>query len=197
MALAASACSTLQKDFETAVREAVMWQMEAYPESTLKDIYKNFFQDRFGPGHIIADTAAAGNYLRRELASYSETSGAAAEPTGWERNFYRVNLSVVKDGSIPCGVFLDAFVRSVNGIEPVSLEEWKAEWARIEGVIGSMNPDIPGYEVDSAEIWRRLEEGDYVGHHSEAFSKAYSPHYRIVSRRIFEEELLPLLPDSH
>ena len=52
--------------FERAVREAVTRQMAAYPQSTLKDLYKNFFQDRFGPGHIIADTAA-GSYLRWEL----------------------------------------------------------------------------------------------------------------------------------
>ena len=43
--------------------------------------YKNFFQDKFGPGHIVSDTIAAGNYLRREMASYTETEGEIAEPT--------------------------------------------------------------------------------------------------------------------
>lgn len=90
-----------QKDFDSAVREAVTRQMQTYPKSTLKDLYKNFFQDKFGPGHIISDTTAAGNYLRREMASYSEIEGAVAEPTGWEGNFLRVNLSVIKTGQIP------------------------------------------------------------------------------------------------
>ena len=79
--------ATEKKDFEKAVREAVSWQMQTYPKSTLKDLYKNFFQDKFGPGHIISDTTAAGNYLRRELASYTECTGEIAEPTGWEGNF--------------------------------------------------------------------------------------------------------------
>ncbi len=193
LALAATACSSPEKDFEAAVRKAVVWQMETYPASTLKDLYKNFFQDRFGPGHIISDTTAAGNYLRRELDSYTEVSGARAEPTGWEHNFFRVNLSVVKDGSIPCDLFLDAFVRSVNGIEPPSLDKWKEEWTTIEAIISSMGLDLSGYEEDRTEILRRLDGGDYVGHHSAAFNAAYSPHYRIVSRKIYEEELLPLL----
>ena len=51
--------------------------------------------------------------------------GAAAEPTGWEGNFYRVNLSVIKKGQIPYAVFFDAFVRSVNGIRPITVAAWK------------------------------------------------------------------------
>ena len=167
--------------------------MEEYPESTLKDLYKNFFQDRFGPGHIIADPAAADRYLRWELDSYSEVSGAVAEPTGWEHRFYRVNLSVLKEGKVSYERFFDAFVRSVNGIEPVPMDEWRQEWARIETIIRLMGLGLPGHEADCREIEKRLEEGQYVGHHSEAFSNAYAPHYRIMSRQIFEEEILPLL----
>ena len=105
--------ATEKKDFEKAVHVAVSRQMQKYPKSTLKDLYKNFFQDKFGPGHIIGDTASAGNYLRRELASYTECTGDIAEPTGWEGNFLRVNLSVIKNGQIPYATFFDAFVRSV------------------------------------------------------------------------------------
>lgn len=42
-----------------------MWQMKTYPKSTLKDLYKNFFQDKFGPGHIISDTTSAGKFLKK------------------------------------------------------------------------------------------------------------------------------------
>lgn len=185
-----------KKDFETAVRTAVSRQMKIYPESTLKDLYKNFFQDKFGPGHIISDTTAAGNYLRRELVSYTECTGDVVEPTGWEGNFLRVNLSVIKDGLIPYPVFFDAFVRSVNGIRPVTVAEWQKEWLQIEAIIRTMQPDLPGYEADRIAIEERLERGEYVGHHSKAFEEAYSPHYRIISRDIFEKELKPLLRPS-
>ncbi|KKB60352.1 hypothetical protein [Parabacteroides gordonii] len=183
-------------DFEKAVRQAVERQMQTYPKSTLKDLYKNFFQDKFGPGHIVSDTTAAANYLRREMASYTDTKGEIAEPTGWEGNFYRVNLSVIKKGQIPYPVYFDAFIRSVNGIRPVPVAEWQKEWEQIEAVIRSMDLSLPGYEEDKKEIDDRLSRGEYVGHHSRIFEDSYSPHYRIISKDIFEEELQPLIQSS-
>ncbi|WP_297909002.1 hypothetical protein [uncultured Parabacteroides sp.] len=182
-----------KKGFEDAVRLAVSRQMDAYPKSTLKDLYKNFFQDKFGPGHLISDTIGAGNYLRRELASYSRTEGVLAEPTGWEGNFFRVNLSVIKNNQVPYDIFFDAFVRSVNGIRPITVPEWQKEWHQIEAIIRSMNLSLPDYESDKAEIESRLDKGEYVGHHSKVFEDSYSPHYRIISREIFEKEIKPLL----
>lgn len=190
-------CLTLQgadkKEFEQAVRSAVERQMQRYPKSTLKDLYKNFFQDKFGPGHLIGDTATAGNYLRKELASYTVVSGEVAEPTGWEGNFLRVNLSVIKTGQIPYPIFFDAFVRSVNGISTMPVSEWQKEWEQIEAVIRSMNLSLPDYEADRKEIDDRLNKGEYVGHHSRVFEDTYTPHYRIIRKDIFENELKPLL----
>lgn len=182
-----------KKDFDRAVREAVERQMQRYPKSTLKDLYKNFFQDQYGPGHLIGDTAAAGKYLRQELASYAVSSGETAEPTGWEGNFLRVNLSVIKTGRIPYPVFFDAFVRSVNGITPLPVAEWQKQWNRIEAIIRSMDLSLPSYEADRKEIEDRLDRGEYVGHHSKVFEDTYTPHYRIIRREIFEKELEPLL----
>jgi hypothetical protein len=183
-------------DFENVVRESINRQMSVYPKSTLKDLYKSFFQDKYGPGHIIHDTAAANRYLLNELSLYSGTGGEIAEPTGWQHNFYRVNLSVLKDNLIPYEVFLDAFIRSVNGIEPIPVEEWKMEWVQIEKIIKSMALSLPDYDKDFAEIAENLNQGNYVGHHSEAYNEAYTPHYRIISRKIFEEEILPWLKNK-
>jgi hypothetical protein len=96
--------------------------MELYPESTLRDLYKNFFQDRFGPGHIIADNSAADRYLRYELNTAEGFEGLDYEPTGYEGRFYRVNLGVIADGRVPYEKYFDAFVRSVNNIKPISIE---------------------------------------------------------------------------
>lgn len=190
------ASATEKADFGKAVRTAVERQMQTYPKSTLKDLYKNFFQDKFGPGHIVSDTTAAGNYLRREMASYSKTEGDIAEPTGWEGNFYRVNLSVIKNGQIPYQIFFDAFIRSVNGIRPITVAEWQKEWNSIEVIIRSMNLSLPDYENDKKEIDNRLNRGEFVGHHSKVFEESYSPHYRIISKDIFEQELQPLILQS-
>ncbi len=181
--------------FESAVKEAVMRQMSVYPKSTLQDLYKNFFQDKFGPGHLIADTAAAGAYLRRELASMSQSDGLLLDETGWEGHFYRVNLSLLKDTVIPYSAFFDAFVRSVNAIQPVSVDVWATEWKKIEQIIASMNLSLPDYESDKIRIEQALIRGEYVGHHSRVFEETYSPHYRIINKDIFEKELRPYLKE--
>jgi hypothetical protein len=175
------------------IRVAVENQMTVYPHSTLKDLYKNFFQDRFGPGHLIPDTAVAGNYLRSELASVEKASGAYYEPTGWEGCFYRVNLSVIKENIVPYDIYFDAFVRSVNQIVPISIEQWKTEWLAIDAVIQTMKLTLPDYEKDRREIIEMLERGEYIMHHSPQFEQHYDPHYRIIEKNIFERDIKPYL----
>lgn len=175
------------------IRQSVERQMERYPHSTLRDLYKNYFQDRFGPGHIIADEKAADNYLRYELENAATMEGDDYEHTGYEECFMRVNLSVIADGRVPYDKYLSAFVRSVNGIEPITVEQWREEWKVIDEVINEMNLNLPDYEADRAEIWALLERGEYVMHHSKLFEQHYDPHYRIIEREIFQREILPLI----
>jgi hypothetical protein len=176
------------------IRAAVENQLEMYPKSTLQDLYKNFFQDYFGPGHIVDDIRSAGAYLDRELASFGQAAGAYYEPTGYNGNFYRVNLSVIKEGLLSRDVFFDAFIRSVSNIQPITADEWKKEWIRIDSVIHTMNLSIENYADDRENIFSLLKQGKYVVHHSEPFSKEYAPHYRIIERKIFQKEILPFLP---
>lgn len=175
------------------IRHAVERQLQVYPESTLQDLYKNFFQDRFGPGHIIADNTAADRYLQYELNSSESFEGLDYEPTGYEGRFYRVNLGVIADGRVPYDKYFDAFVRSVNGIKPISTEEWCKEWHEIDSVIMDMNIELKDMQEDRAEIKSLIDGGNYVMHHSQHFNKHYQPHYRIIERTIFEKEILPLL----
>lgn len=187
----ATACTG--DDTRERIRQSVERQMERYPHSTLRDLYKNYFQDRFGPGHIIADEKAADNYLRYELENAATMEGDDYEPTGYEERFMRVNLSVIADGRVPYDKYLSAFVRSVNCIEPITVEQWREEWAVIDEVISKMNLNLPNYEADRAEIWALLERGEYVMHHSKLFEQHYDPHYRIIEREIFQREILPLI----
>lgn len=185
--------SAQSETFETQVRNAVSSQLKLYPKSTLKDLYKFFFQDKFGPGHIISDTSAAMAYLQKELNSTENISGEIAVPTGWEGNFYRVNLSVIKNGTIPLNIFFNAFIKSAGNVKAISVEEWRSEWKLIEKEIKAMNINLPNYDNDCNEIKKQLDKDNFVGHHSTEFNKTYAPHYRIINKKIYEEELLPLL----
>ena len=187
-----TACSPQSKR-ERRIRHSVERQMKRYPHSTLRDLYKNYFQDRFGPGHIIADEGAADRYLRYELANATSFDGDDYEPTGYEERFQRVNLGVIADGRVPYEVFFSAFVRSVNGIEPITIEQWREEWGEIDTVIAKMGLELENYEDDRAEIEALIEGGDYVMHHSKLFEQHYDPHYRIIESEIFRKEILPLI----
>lgn len=175
------------------IRHAVEQQLALYPESTLRDLYKNFFQDRFGPGHIIADPSAADRYLRYELENAESFDGLDYEPTGYDGHFYRVNLGVIADGRVPYDKYFDAFVRSVNAIQSISVEQWRTEWHEIDSVITTMGLDLENMTHDRAEIKALIDDGKYVMHHSDRFNEHYQPHYRIIERGIFEREIMPLI----
>ena len=164
-------------------------QLNVYPKSTLQDLYKNFFQDKFGPGHLIPDTSAAKAYLERELSEFEISTCPDIEPVGWENNYVRVDLSLLKREIVPERLFFDAFVESANSARMPEIESWKREWKRILKVVEQMAPDLPDFERDKAAIDSLLDAGKYAVHHSSAFEEEYRPHYRIIARRIFDEKL--------
>lgn len=180
-------------DTLAAIRAALVRQRAEYPASHYCDVYKNFMQDSFGPGHILADTASAASYLRRELASTSSFGGPDYEPTGHEGNFYRVNLRLLHDSIVPFHVFFSAFVRSVQGIVPPEPEVWRGKWQQIDSVISELGWHFDNENADRLMIAERLRDGDFIVHHSPEFNRASRFHYRIISRQLFESEILPRL----
>jgi hypothetical protein len=190
----------LDKDYELdeyienyKIKTAVQKQLELFPESRLQDMYKNFFQDRFGPGHLISDTAMVDNYLQEELASYSGEYLPLIEEIGWEGNFVRVSTDVVKNGMLDYYDYLATFVESANTTPETPIEEWKTEWNHILSTIDKMDLKLPDYESDKAKIQTLIDNGKYATHHSETFEKAYQPHYRIIKKEIYEEKIKPLI----
>ena len=179
-----------------SISDALDYQISHYPSSQYRDIYKNFMQDFFGPGHILADTAASGRYLRQELAEEGPFDGPLYEKTGFKGNFYRVNLSLVKDGIVSYETFFPAFVESVQGIIPPSGEEWMKTWNLIDSVIKAKELHFPDEATDRKELQDQFAEGNYIAHHSRRFNDSVHFHYRIISRANFETIILPLIEKS-
>ena len=172
-----------------SIRYALKYQIDHYPASQYRDVYKNFMQDYFGPGHILNDTVAAGKYLRHELDNSEKFDGPDFEPTGFEGNFYRVNLRLIKDGSIPYNDFFEAFVKSVQGIIPPEDETWLKIWNDIDNEIQSTGLNFENEEQDRADLAEQFKHGNFIVHHSNAFNDANNFHYRIISKDIFNREL--------
>ena len=180
-------------------KTAIERQLRDYPESRVLDIYKSFCQDNLGPGHLIPNPQSAKNYLMSELETFREdldsarydAPGIMYYPAGDKGNYVRVDLSVVLDSLVGEEAFLDAFVRSANEGKRLTEEQWVAKWKEIEKIIRKDFPDIPNSKEDLEMIGSHIDKGELILHHSEAFSKAYNPHYRIIARDIFEKELKP------
>ncbi len=174
-----------------AVRSAIERQLTSYPESTLQDIYKSFYQEHFGPGHIISDTASARRYLMRELSEMGKTQSPYFEPTGSQGDYVRVYLSTVADSLITAEQLLDAFVRSANSRQEPTIN-WLEQWEAIVSIIQANKIELEGFETDLPLLTEAAQNNQAV-HHSRRYNEVYHPHYRIVERSIFEIELKPSL----
>ena len=181
-----------QSTLADSIQQAVLKHLEAYPQATLQDVYKNFFQDRLGPGHLLADTAQAGLRLRKELLNPYPAS-KYYEPIGYTHNYYRVNLAVVWDSIVNYAQLMEAFTKSAQAVTPDDVEKWKKEWQTIETIIVEMNLNLINYNTDKAAIDNMLEQGKYMMRHSKTFNNTYQPHYRIIEKHIFEQLLLPAI----
>jgi len=178
---------------EEAVFSALKTHLGRYPGLRLTDLYKSFFQDRFGPGHIVANPAEAAGFLARELGNMQHSAMLPFEYTGWQNRYVRVNLNLIKSGIITQGSLLDAFIESAGSATPPPDDDWKEEWQQIAGIVKKHYSPLLDFDSDLRYIDKRLKARIYDMHHSEPFRAAYNPHYRIVDARIFEEKIHSLI----
>lgn len=170
-------------------------QMESYPQSRLLDIYKSCFQDYMGAEHLVSDKDRVKAYLDEELntTTLDELMPWYYEPCGIDGNYVRVSIRAVKEGIMTKDLLLDAFIRSANNPRRPTIEAWRDRWHEIIGTIDEMHLNLPNYLEDKQFIDSVLSKDKYAISHSPEYREAYHPHYRIVERGIFEQEILPQL----
>jgi hypothetical protein len=170
-------------------------QMESYPQSRLLDIYKSCFQDYMGAEHLVSDKDRVKAYLDEELntTTLDELMPWYYEPCGIDGNYVRVSIRAVKEGIITKDLLLDAFIRSANNPRRPTIEAWRDRWYEIIGTIDEMHLNLPNYLEDKQFIDSVLSKDKYAISHSPEYRETYHPHYRIVERGIFEQEILPQL----
>lgn len=174
-----------------SIKAALAYQMKKYPVSQYRDVYKNFMQDFYGPGHMINDKVGACSYLQKELNSVEDFDGPDYEPTGFKGNFYRVNLRLINSGVIPYKTYLDTFVESVQSIVPPQPEVWMKTWNEIDEVILAMGLTFENEESDRKALAEQFKEGNFIVHHSDVYNENVNFHYRIISKENFEKVILP------
>lgn len=174
------ACTPKQQSEEQAIRELCTYMVEQYPNATLQDMYKTCYQDFFGPGHLVPDTAMAHQYLSDEIADCAGqdlSTMPSCEPTGFRHRFVRVNLSEVLNGNMSEEELFGKFLSAAAQNNAFS-EDWSSEWQQIETIAVSVCPAWADSALQ-AEL-RFAAQQNCAVRHSESFRKAYNPHYRIV-----------------
>ena len=176
------------------IKAFVSHQMAEYPKSHLLDLYKSCFQDYMGAEHLVSDRERVRAYLDEELntTDINELPKWYYEPCGIKGRYVRVSLRTVREGLIAENLLLDAFIRSANTKRP-SVKSWNRKWHKIIGTIDRMNLNLPDYAREKQFIDSILSIGKYAISHSADYREAYHPHYRIVERHIFENDLKPLM----
>ena len=182
--------SSAQEIDKMQLRQAIEHQLAVYPQSTLQDVYKAFYQEHFGPEHMITDTAAVRKYLDHELTVMGDERGALYyEPIGLEGNYVRVYLKAVKDNLITAQELLQAFLDSAAARQEPAME-WSTKWGIIIEVLDEIKPEFGSSE---RELLLKASKENQAVHHSKVYNEAYHPHYRIVDCHIFELLLKPLI----
>jgi len=177
-----------QDQMETTVRQLYA----SHPQMRLQDFYKSFFQDRFGPEHLITDSASVRHYLLRELET-ADTGGLLYEPVGMRHNYVRIYLRAVQDSLLSAEELFAAFIGSPSRAANSQYRySWPEEWQQLVATVERLQLPLADLAADKQRIAQMLkEEGSVAVTHSAAYREAYHPHYRIVCKEIFEQEILP------
>lgn len=187
IAIMASMVINAQDIDKSALRQAIKRQLATYPKSQLQDIYKAFYQEHFGAEHMITDKEAARNYLDQELATMQDKrDGIYVEPIGMSGDYVRVYLIAVSHKILSSSQLLQAFIESAGDHKPPTIS-WATKWQAIVEVVDEVSPGL-GSDDERAMLLQASLNNQAV-HHSQAYNAAYHPHYRIVTREIFEKML--------
>lgn len=123
-AIVISACQSRSVNLPGRVpcAEALIQYSERYPAAEPQDLYKLVFQDLYGPGHLITDSASCASFIQRELndqCTNDSTPFPLYEYTLCDSNFVRVNLYLVKQGIVGLPQLVSALLRSSEGLPVV------------------------------------------------------------------------------
>ena len=166
-----------------SVRSLCEYMVRVYPAANLQDLYKTCYQDFFGAGHMVTDSASAMQYIRYEVEELKANGRPATgekivdESTGFRHRFVRLDLRRVVQGEISEEEVLRRFIEVANTAKPVH-EDWPGEWAQIETIALQVHPAWANAELQAA--LREAAQANRAVHQSEAYRNTYHPHYRLT-----------------
>ena len=170
-------------------------QIKNHPNQTLQDVYKSCYQDEYGPGHLIANESSSMNYILEEINTMEKDYNPPTlfEKTGLDGNYIRVDLTLVKDGTIPFFILFKALLISADIGSKKTDEGWADIWSSIVDEIKKSSLEFPNFEEDIKNLDNISKSEDKVVHHSDLYENIYHPHYRIIEKNVFEKYIKPFI----
>ena len=115
------------------------------------------------------------------------------EQTGLDGNYIRVDLTLVKDGTIPFFILFKALLISADIGSKKTDEGWADIWRSIVDEIKKASLEFPNFEEDVKNLDAISKSDDKVVHHSDLYENTYHPHYRIIEKNVFEKYIKPFI----
>ena len=170
-------------------------QIKNHPNQTLQDVYKSCYQDEYGPGHLIANESSSMNYILEEINTMEKGYNPPTlfEQTGLDGNYIRVDLTLIKDGTIPFFILFKALLISADIGSKKTDEGWADIWSNIVDEIKKSSLEFPNFEEDIKNLDVISKSEDKVVHHSDLYENIYHPHYRIIEKNVFEKYIKPFI----
>lgn len=158
-----------------------------YPGMEPQDLVKLIYQGEFGPAHLICDPENAFSYLKKEY----ESVVVSVTPPLWEDiggGLGRIYLAALLPDQLPA--LCRAFVASAGECRG-SMERFEEKLRLLET---SEIVNLPELSFSQEELARYLAAYSAAGFpavsHSSTYRALYRPSYRVVLKRLAEEELL-------
>jgi len=161
------------------IEALIMEHSEQRPLMEATDFYKLLHQGVFGVGHIMVE--GAWDWLKKEVEGLNlqeQPEEPLLEKVSAYGTMVRVNLRPYLRWDLPLdGLFTAMEASRVMGFS----EEFMEAWAVLKALVasGRLKVDLGEFEALDDELRR---EGCRPHHHSEAYSDAYHPAYRVVTR---------------
>lgn len=157
-----------------------------YQTLELRDVYKLLYQRAFGPEHSVDDLRAARERLYLEVIQLPDAPISVPIREPLSSMLCRVNLQPFIRSGGDIGRLWKVFRQTVRNFQPASLVAFQRDWNRFRSSAWSQRYDPALFE----QFWQRMATADFPPvHHSQRYTRAHTPHYRVVCRALMEAVL--------
>jgi hypothetical protein len=154
----------------------IQQELTLFPQATVVDIYKLFFQSCRGSEHFCEDLNTIKDGIIEEVTDIDLDNFVYPDyDISYLFNIKRVGLTTILIGKYDLNYVADKFLELTLVQNKFSTEEWIKEWKQILKLTLELYPDIVNDLKDQdIDFSKSL-------HHSDAYRKEYRPHYRICN----------------